>query len=219
MKNIFIILIVLSVIVIWVGDSTAQTLNSNQLQTFMASDFYKGLINRSLTAIPPNVFQRCPNLASSGSKVTIRQPVSFGTDGFPNAGSWKQTFPVSGCGNDTILNFYFSAGSDEKINTVIGVPGSTVADISLQNDAQKYASTATSLVAKNCQSFNVKNTRFEGYGLTNPPTPDPGPNKPLRPWWETWTLVGCGRTFDVPIDFVPDKTGTQIIQPRGIIER
>jgi hypothetical protein len=48
---------------------------------------------------------------------------------------------------------------------------------------------------------------------------DPGPDKRLRPWWETWTLVGCGRTIDVPMDFIPrDTGGAQIIQPGDAVE-
>lgn len=32
-------------------------------------------------------------------------------------------------------------------------------------------------------------------------------------------MVGCGHTIDVPIDFVPDGKGTQVIQPAGATER
>ena len=149
----------------------------------------------------------------------ILKPISFGKDGFPNSGEWKQSFPVSGCGNDTILNFYFSANADEKINTIIGLPGTTHTGTVLGRDAVSYANLGASLVVKDCKAFDVKNTRFEAYGAPKPPVPDPGPGHPRRPWWETWTMTGCGRTVDVPIDFVPDETGTRIIQPGGATER
>jgi hypothetical protein len=142
-------------------------------------------------------------------------PLSFGADGYPNAGSWRQAFPISGCGNDTVLNLFFFAGADEKINTVIGVPGTSHANLTLQRDAVRYANIGAALVMKSCKAFYVKTTRFEGYGLRKPETPDPGPG-PARPWWETWTMAGCGGSVDVPMDFVPDGSGTQIIQP-GII--
>jgi hypothetical protein len=197
----------------------AQTFDSDRLQTFTRSEFYKGLVNRALAAIPQTVFQRCPTLVSNGSRVVVIKPVSFGSDGFPNAGVWKQSFPVSGCGNDTILNLFFSAGADEKINTAVGAPGATHADFTLQRDALLYALTGAARVAKDCKSFEVKNTRFEAYGVPNPPIADPGQDKPLRPWWETWTMIGCDHTIDVPIDFVPDSTGTQIIQPPSAVAR
>jgi len=197
----------------------AQVANSPQMQAFTKSQFYGGLINSILSRFPATVFQRCPTLVSNGSQVTLLSPVTFGADGYPNAGSWKQTFPVSGCGNDTVLNLYFSATADEKINTAVGVPGSTHADLTLQRDGVMYANTGAALLGKNCKAYDVKNTRFEGYGLPKPATPDPGPESHFRPWWETWTLVGCGATIDVPIDFVPqEKGGTQIIQPGGATE-
>jgi hypothetical protein len=213
------LLVVWFATIIQPSESRAQAVDGSRLQTFTRSDFYKGLINSALAAIPQTVFRKCPTLVSNGSTVTVIRPVSFGGDGFPNAGLWKQAFPVSGCGNDTILNIYFSAGADEKINTVVGVPGTTRADLTLQRDTMSYANIGASLVAKDCKSFVAKNTRFEGFGVPKPPIPDPGPDAHLRPWWETWTMIGCGRTIDVPIDFVPDEKGTQIIQPGGAIER
>jgi hypothetical protein len=103
--------------------------------------------------------------------------------------------------------------------TTIGVPGATHADLALQGDALLYARIGAARVTKDCKTFEVKNTRFEAYGVQNPPMADPGQNKPLRPWWETWTMIGCEQTVDVPMDFVPDSAGTRIIQPAGTIAR
>ena len=201
------------------GEAYAQTADENRMRAFMKSNFYSGLINQALVNLPQSVFQRCPTLVSNGSRTTVLKPISFATDGFPNAGSWKQSFPVSGCGNDTILNFYFSATSDEKINTIVGVPGTTHADLTLQRDAVLYANLGATLAVKVCKTFIVKNSRFEGYGIPKPPIADPGPRNPRRPWRETWTMVGCNHTIDIPIYFVPDAKGTQIIQPGGAVER
>jgi hypothetical protein len=214
-----VLFIIGSAAIIRPAQSQSQAGDGNRMQAFTRSEFYQGLINRALASVPQAVFKKCPTLVSSGSTVTVMRPISFGEDGFPNAGIWKQTFPVSGCGNDTILNFYFSAGTDEKINTVIGQPGTTHASLTLQRDALPYVTIGARLVAKDCNIFDVKNTKFEGYGLANPSAPDPGPNNGFRPWWETWTVAGCDRTVDVPIDFKPDDKGTQIIQPGGAVAR
>ncbi len=72
--------------------------------------------------------------------------------------------------------------------------------------------TGPGLRAKDCKQFVITNTRFEGFGLRDPATPDPGEGAQFRPWWETWTLTGCGHSFDVPMNFTPDATGTQIVQ-------
>jgi hypothetical protein len=103
----------------------AQVDGSRELEAFTKTAFYGALLNRALATLPDSVFKRCPTFVSRGSQVTILKPVSFGSDGFPNSGFWVQRFPVSGCGNDTVWTFFFSAGADEKINTVIGVPGAT----------------------------------------------------------------------------------------------
>jgi hypothetical protein len=194
----------------------AQTPAESQFQAFTASDFYRGLVGRAIGQIPPSIFQRCPTLVSNGSRVAVLKPIQFGSDGFPVDGIWRQSFPVTGCGNDTILNFYFFAMPEKKINTVVGVPGTSHADLTLQRDAVKFADLgATGALKSNCTEFNVRTTRFEAYGTANPPPPDPGPGTRLRPWWETWTMIGCGKIVDVPMGFVPDATGTRILQPGG----
>src|SRR4051812_40565958 len=104
---------------------------AERLQAFIKTDFYASLLNHTLDGLPPTVFQRCPTLMSNGSRMTVLKPVSFAASGYPNAGVWKQSFPVSGCGNDTILNIYFSAGADEKINTLFAAPGDSIADMRL----------------------------------------------------------------------------------------
>lgn len=200
-------------------ESAAQPAEARQLQAFTASDYYKDVLNHTFEAIPEPIFRRCSTLVSTGSRVTILKPVSFGTDGRPNAGLWRQDFPVSGCGNDTVLHLYFTAGADEKIRALIGVPGTTRGDLTLQRDALMYAKIGATHVVKDCKTFYVKNTKFEAFGLVKPATSDPGPAARFRPWWETWTLVGCDRTVDVPIDFVPDAKGTTIIQPGGAVGR
>jgi len=197
-------------------ESRAQGIVGNQMQAFVSSDVYKGLLTRALAGLPQAV--RCPTLVSGAAKVTVLRPISFAGDGSPNAGSWKQRISAKGCGDDTVLNFYFTAGADEKINTVVGIPVETLADLTLQRDALLFANTGAMSVAKACKSFDVTNTRFEGFGLSKLPVLDPGSGNHFRPWRETWTMVGCGHTIDVPIGFLPDEKGTQIL-PSGAVER
>jgi hypothetical protein len=191
-----------------------------RLQAFSATPFYQTLIKHALGGVPPVTFQRCPGLVSTSSQITILRPVRYGDDGFPLEGIWKHSFPVSGCGPDLILNFYFIATHEHRINTVIGFPGSTRADPTLQHQAQTYALTAATdaaaLQGRKCSAFAVKNTSFQSYGLENPKTPDPGPSEVRRPWWETWTVAGCGETFLVPLDFIPHAGLTEVQQPAHV---
>jgi hypothetical protein len=75
----------------------------------------------------------------------------------------------------------------------------------------------TKNVARDCKHFDVRNTKFESYGLVDPAAPDPGPGNSFRPWRETWTMIGCGQIVDLPMNFVPDATGARIIVGPGTL--
>jgi len=189
----------------------AQRMDVAQLQTFSRTPFYAGLLNRGLAVLPPAVFHKCPTLRSAGSRITVLSHVTFAQDGYPNSGEWKQRFPVAGCGNDTTLNFYFTATAEEKINTAIGIPGDTLADRTLQRDAQRIAIVAATLRVKSCKTFDTINTTFDGKEA--PLSAGPVEQRPiLPPWLETWILQGCGQRVAVHLRFVRYATGTHIMQ-------
>lgn len=181
-------------------------------QKYMTSEFHNQLINRVLSTLPPEIFHKCPSLQSSETKISPVQPITFGADGLPNAGAWWEKFPVKGCGNDKLINVNFAIGTDGKIKTTIGLPGTTHANLILQHDAAQYATSSVGARAKDCNQFMIVDTRFEGFGLHDPATPDPGAEAQFRPWWETWTVIGCDHAYDVPMNFMPDATGTKITQ-------
>lgn len=204
----------------WPDHAGAQRVDAGEFQRFLASDVYQTLVTRAVHRVPPAILHDCPGRRRAQGTVSVLKPMTFGPDGILNGGAWKQTLPVSGCGRDTILNFYFAVYGRGRINTVIGAPGTTHADPVLQQGAWKYAAMGAGGLAKDCKRFDIENTTFEGYGFAKPPTPDPGPEQKFRRWWETWTLTGCDRTFDVPVDFSPDPGGTQILVPmNGVVER
>jgi hypothetical protein len=133
------------------------------------------------------------------------QPISFGPNGLPNAGAWKEAFPVAGCGNDTTLNFFFRASKDGKINTFIGLPGTTIADPLLQKDAMTEALAATARPEiKDCKSLDVINTEY----LQETAAAMEGSKGPS--WDELWTFSGCAVKMQATLHFMPDKTGTSI---------
>jgi hypothetical protein len=193
-------------------NAQAQTVDRAAFQKYLASPFHKELVNKALSVIPPEVFRKCPALESPETSISPVQSITFGADGIPNAGAWLEHFPVKGCGNDTVLNLDFSIGSDGKIKTTIALPGTTHANLILQRDAVFYALLGPGLRVKDCKPFIIINTKFEGFGLRNPAVADPGAGAKFRPWWETWTVSGCKRSFDVPMNFTPDETGTRIDQ-------
>jgi hypothetical protein len=192
----------------------AQRVANAQLQAFTHTPFYTGLINRGLAVLPPAVFHKCPTLRSAGSQVIELSQVTFAQDGYPTSGEWKQRFPVTGCGNDTILNFLFTATAQEKVDTVMGIPGETRADLILQRDARRYAVVGATLLAKSCQQFDIINSAFNGAEM--PVKIDPVAQHQLPPpWSEAWTLQGCARRFTVGLRFTPSATGTLVVQNGG----
>jgi hypothetical protein len=194
------------------GHHQAEADEGSALRAFMGSSYYAGLIHTALAALPPDEFRQCPHLVSTGSQVTILKPVAFYPNGFPGSGLWRQSFPVSGCGNDTIVNFYFLASAGQKISVLIGIPGSTIANLLMQGAGKKFVTIAAQRASPGCRSFTVTNTRFLGFGQ-----PAPGSGPASRPWRESWTLSGCGRRYTAPIEFAPNKGGIQVTLPDGVI--
>jgi hypothetical protein len=199
----------------------AQTVDRDKFQKFLSSSSHQGLVDKAVASISKEVFQRCPELKSPPIKIHASKSIEFGPDGIPNAGSWWERLPVSGCGNDTILNIYFEvAAGGSKINSIVALPGTTRASIILQQDALKFAQLGFLKKVTNCNQFIVKNTNFEGFGSTTSPVLNLDAAAKSQSWRETWTAAGCSRTLDIPMEFFPDGVGTRIVQPiNGIIER
>lgn len=191
----------------------AQTVDAAKFQAYITSSKYQGKVQQAIASISPEVFQKCPTLQSSGSKVTLLKSVEFGQDGIPSSGSWVNRFPVSGCGNDTTLNIFFTATADgPEVKSFIGLPGSTIASPVLQRDAMLSAVGAFATVEHDCKSVPiVKNTHFGGFGTKSVPIAPPKAGEKLSAWWELWAMSGCGHVLDVPINFVTDATGTKFL--------
>lgn len=188
---------------------SAQTAPDHSLQKLVLSTPYQANIARLFSSLPPDVFQRCPSLVSNGSTVTVLKAPSFSVDGYPTSGVWKQSFPVSGCGNDTSINFIFFAQSNEKITSMIAAPGDTHADPVLQRDTMRYVIMVAKSQAADCSSPHLRTTQFDGRlnaheGSINSQTT-------LGGWRETWTVSACGRSLSVPVTFLTDATGTRIV--------
>lgn len=169
---------------------------------------YHRFVGQALSSLPAPVFKRCPTLVSTQSQTTILKPISIGPNGLPNGGVWRLAFPVSGCGNDTVLNFFLSATADEKIHIAAGLPGATHADPILQRDSMLYAMIAAK-AEKGCKEIYVTNTEF----LQDVGQPAEGARG--KPWDELWTLYACGKRPQVKMHFIPDKTGTTISASPG----
>jgi len=181
------------------GETPAAPQPSPQLQSLVRSPGYLGNIQRLFAALPTDVFQRCPDLVAPASAASVLTPVTFAPDGYPVSGTWRQSFPVRGCGNDTTINIFFQAQPDEKIASIVAGPGDTRANLTLQRDALRYAWLGAKAVAPDCTTPHARHTRYDGVVDTA-----------RKAWRETWIIAACGRNVAVPITFTPDATGTTI---------
>jgi len=188
---------------------SAQQIDGEKFQKYLSSPAHQALVGKTYASVPKTIFEPCTNIVSKGSNSTLLSAITFGADGNPTTGTWRQQFPIEACGEKIVLNFYFIA-ADGKINGIVGAPGDTRGTLVLQRDTVMYAQMGALRKIPDCKTLNIKNTRFESFGT--PDAPDPGPNAKFRPWWETWTMTGCGQSVEVPIIYQPDATGTTIIQ-------
>jgi hypothetical protein len=193
----------------------AQPSENGRFKAFIATDLHREMVMRAIATIPSSILPRCPTLDSPTSRVILMRTLGFTPDGVPNAGAWKEEFPVSGCGPATIVNLFFAANAQGRLDVIAGVLGTTHADPLLQRDAMPFARIGAGRVATGCPALEVARAEFEHMGRRDgaPPVAAP-PGR--QAWWETWTLTGCGLAVDVPLEFVPDATGTQITQSGGV---
>ena len=179
------------------GDGTS-TQPPGQLQALVRSSGYQGNIQRLFAALTADVFQRCPTLISAGSTVTVLAPVRFAPDGYPVAGL-ETELSRPGMRQRHDHQYFLRGQPDEKITSIVALPGDTHADPTLQRDALRYAWLAAKAVAPNCVTPHVRHTRYDGLVATAD-----------KAWHESWIVAACGQNVEVPITFIPDPTGTRI---------
>ena len=182
-----------------------------QLHALATSAPYLVTIRAAVAALPADVTTGCPAVITDNSSIRVLKPISFGPNGLPIDGSWKQSFLQPPCGGRTLLNFLFSATADQRIRTLILTPGDGIAEPQLQVAAFRDAVASVQGLAATCQAFHVLNTKFEAFDHSKAPGPDPVPGDKVDiPWRETWTLGGCGNAWDVPMLFTPDGAVTHV---------
>lgn len=155
----------------------------------------------------------CTNPSAEPSAlVEILSPIEF-RDGAPVNGVWMQRINVQGCKWSKFLNT-LSLAQNGAIRRAETAPGMTAADPFLQRDlgvqvlpfAVALVVAARGKKGDECTTFRVVDTEI--VGVTGPPVANalqPG----ARPFREIWTaLTKCDDVVKIPVDFVPNSTGT-----------
>ena len=150
------------------------------------------------------------NVKSSG--LSASDPVKFGANGEPSGGGWRETRTVDGCSQSGIFNVMTFVDKSGQIHTVGLLPGSTGANPILQRDARQQAfAIVLGRAPAGCKPelWRIIDTAFVGF--SGAPAFDVQPGQNSRPWNENWTVLACDVQIIVPLDFIPDATGTKIV--------
>lgn len=179
-----------------------------KMQKYLDSEaFAQRLADGLANATADSMYVPCATFVvkKEARRVFFIEDPRFAEDGVPNAGLWKVETPIEGCGETRQFNLFFIARKDPadaskgKVFFLVGVPGGTMASPQLQKDTVRYAFMGAMLKVRGCKKFDIIDSRFAG-----------GAAGGKAPWMEIWRLRGCGHVVDVPIDYTPDATGTQI---------
>jgi hypothetical protein len=141
-------------------------------------------------------------------KIAVYEPLVFDGSGLLVTGAFKRAVNEQGCGTSRILNVLLWVQGAKSIATGALLPGTTRADPVLQKDAAGYAFNTANILAsssvENCQTPYLADTEFieqESVVLEGAKGPS---------WRELWTLVWCTKKMQIPMRFIPDRTGTSI---------
>jgi hypothetical protein len=178
-----------------------------KFQSYLYSDAYSAALSHAWKKVPPVSLPACATLTDGNVSVTLQQDVAFDAKGLPKSGAWWGHYPVSGCGMERTINILFRA-EPSGVRFLVTLPGHTRANVVLQRDGLTYAFIGAGTKARDCKDMEVADTAFDGFGLSpgDKTAPETGP------WRETWTIAACGKMLAVPLEFIPDATGTTINQ-------
>jgi hypothetical protein len=141
---------------------------------------------------------------------SLLTPVTFGPDGTPTSGTWKEIMRVDGCSRSGVYNVATAVDASGGIHVFGLLPGTSIADPQLERDAIDRALIAARLKAlPNCTETYVVDTAFESYADTANPGVEAG--REARTWRERWTVQGCAVTILVEMTFTPHPGGTGIV--------
>lgn len=190
------------------AQTTALTPMSPELKAFLTRPEQQKAINESSAKA---WFQLVPNCSEPKMKqrnVLIDQEPAFDAAGNPLSGQWRVLTWIDGCGEERIINLQFWFLRDGKLTTTLLLPGTSIANLTLQRDAIFYAMMGMATIApKDCKEHPVIDTRFKSWDSGELPQ---AKGAVRRPWTEEWTVRLCGVTGVVPMHFVPDAKGTTI---------
>lgn len=187
----------------------AQEKAADAFAAVMQNAGHKAAVMDSAKQSPAWSHMACPSATFSPvPEIGVYAPIQFNPAGQPVAGEWREGVIAAGCGTSVTLNILTKVTAPATLASGPLLPGGTIADPVLQNDAQINAVAAAGGIPPTCKDAYIANTSFGGYeGPADPSLPK---GEQSAPWRETWTLSLCTTTKNVVLHFTPTATGVTI---------
>ena len=174
-----------------------------------ADSDYRDSIRKSVLDYEKGLSSHCKAVDLEFDSVSVRirilVPLEMNVHGMPASGSWRETVPGTACNEKRAYNVQVDA-TDRGLRFTPTYPGTTQGDAELQRDTLKnieLAEVAMPGVKRSCHA-EVLNTQLVG------PPATILENGLLSAWSEEWDVRVCGKTFTVPVKYIPDAKGTEI---------
>lgn len=133
----------------------------------------------------------------------VLKPLTFTEEKGVTDGAWKLGYEASRCGETKLYNVIFVGQAKGDPFVVPYFPGFTMADYALVKDATRSVMMGASALVKDkhCDDYSI-------FDMNVAKLPDLKTSQ-IQPgaWEETWTVQACSQRVNVPIKFVPSKTG------------
>lgn len=180
-----------------------------KIADYWATQEYKAQLSKAFGETPASIINRCSTLKMSPVAVYFLDHFGVNDGGGLKSGAWKESYGFSGCGNDSILNFIFQISAQQTINLITALPGESRSSSVLQQDTLPNVITAVHVQNKTpCDNIEIINTTVATINNKKLQRLDPETVVASKPWYEVWTVAACGRKLLVPVQFIPDATGT-----------
>lgn len=200
--------VVLAVLAVPLG-AAAQEKASDAFAAVMQNAGHKAAVLDAARQSPAWTHMACPNATfAQQPEIGVYAPIQFNPAGQPVAGEWREGLIATGCGTTVTLNVLTKVTAPATLASGPLLPGGTIADPVLQNDAQANAVAAAGGIPPACKDAYIANTNFDAY--EGPPNKALPKGEQAAPWRETWTLSLCGTTKKVLMHFTPSPQGVTI---------
>jgi hypothetical protein len=202
---------VLAVAVVPARSQAPQVNSISALKQYLHSKSNRNVIDQVIRMQVGRYPGACTDIEiSSEFRVTLLLPVQFDGQRF-RAGAWKETVQATSCGKSRVHNVQTDVRPDGNLLRSPMLPGSTGANLQLQNDAARAIYASVAIHAKDCpvSQYFIEDTKFLRWDSKRIPNAKAGPD--ARAWDEEWTASACGKPMVLSVRFTPDAKGTGFV--------